>query len=139
MKKTIVWMLILTLLLCGCAGLGDWDAQLVEDYAIWRINGSTIVLVREDANGTGAQTIVDSYIYRVAWNEDFICVQRTDPPEPGESLPIDPEVDYYILRVIDGEVFGPCTAAEYKAQCESLGVSNMPDWVSVQNLDRNYE
>lgn len=139
MKKILVIFLSIALLLCGCAGAGDWDAQLVEDYAIWRINGCTIVLVRETEGGIGAQTVIDSYIYRVTWNEEFICVQQTTPPEIGKSLPINPKVVYYILRVSDGEVFGAYTAAEYKAQCEALGVSNLPDWVSVQDLDRNYE
>lgn len=139
MIKKIAMLLILSLLLCGCAGLGDWDAQLVEDYAIWRLNGREIVLVQEDESGSGGRIVIGAYVYRVTWNEDFICAQRTDPPEAGEGLPIDPEVDYYILRVSDGEVFGPYTAAEYKAQCKALGVSNLPDWVYVQDLDRNYE
>ena len=92
------------------------------------------MLVREDAGGKGAQTVINSYIYRVTWNDDFICVQQTTPPEIGKSLPINPKVVYYILRVSDGEVFGSYTAAEYKVQCEALGVSNLPDWVYVQNL-----
>ena len=132
--KMIVVLLLVCLLLCGCAGLGDWAATLVEDYAIWRINGVTVVLVKEDADGNSGRTVVDSYIYRVTWNNQFICAQRTDPPESGEELPIVPEVDYYILRIRDGEVFGPYTAAEYKSQCEILGVSGLPNWVYVQDL-----
>ena len=126
--------LLVCLLLSGCAGLGDWSATLVEDYAIWRINGVTVVLVKEDADGNSGRTVVDSYIYRVTWNEDFICVQRTDPPETGGSLPIRPEVSYYILRVSDGEVFGPYTAEEYQARCEALDVSDLPDWTYVRDL-----
>lgn len=132
--RSVLAVLLLAALLCGCAGLGDWAAPLVEDYAIWRLNGYQIVLVREDDQGTGGQIVIDTYLYRVTWNEDFICVQRTDPPEIGEELPIVPEVDYYILRVSDGEVFGPCTAAEYQAQCEALGVSDLPDWMYVTDL-----
>lgn len=138
MRRALACLLPVCLLLSGCAGLGDWSAALVEDYAIWRINGYEIVLVREDADGRSAQTVVDSYIYRVAWNQEFICVQQTTPPEIGESLPIEPEVDYYILRVSDGEVFGPYSAAEYKTQCEALGVSGLPHWMALSDLEKTY-
>ena len=133
MKKLSI-LLLVCVLLSGCAGLGDWSVPLVENYAIWRINGYEIVLVQENDDGSGGQIVIDTYIYRVAWNEEFICVQRTDPPEKDKGLPIAPEVDYYILRVSDGEVFGPYTAAEYKSQCEILGVSGLPNWVYVQDL-----
>ena len=132
--KKVAAVLACCLLLCGCAGLGDWAAPLVEDYAIWRLNGYQIVLVREHNGGSGGQIVIDTYIYRVTWNEEFICVQRTDPPKENEGLPIVPEVSYYILRVSDGEVFGPYTAAEYKAQCEALEVSGLPDWMYVTDL-----
>ena len=132
--KKLAAILACCLLFSACAGLGDWAAPLVEDYAIWRLNGYQIVLVQEDAEGTGARTVVDSYIYRVTWNQLFICVQRTDPPEGNEGLPIEPEVDYYILRVSDGELFGPYTAAGYQTQCEALGVSGLPGWMYITDL-----
>ena len=130
----IIVVLLACLLLSGCAGLGDWSVPLVEDYAIWRINGYEIVLVQEDNDGSGGQIVIDTYLYRVTWNEEFICVQRTDPPEKDKGLPIVPEVDYYILRVSDGEVFGPYTEAEYRDQCKVLDISDLPDWVYVSDL-----
>ena len=134
MKKSIVWILLLTLLLCGCAGLGDWAAPLVEDYALWRFSGYQIALVQEDEDGNSGHIVIDALIYRVAWNEDFICVQQTDPPEGNEGLSIVPEVDYFILRVSDGEVFGPYTAAEYQKQCEILQITGLSQWMYAQDL-----
>ena len=131
--KKLAIILLVCLLLSGCAGLGDWETPLVGDYALWRLSGHHIALVRERESGN-ADTVINALIYRVTWNEEFICVQRTDPPETGEDLPIVPEVDYYILRVSDGQVFGPYTAAEYKAQCEALVGSDLPDWVYAQDL-----
>lgn len=131
--KKLAALLACCLLLCGCAGLGDWEAPLVGNYALWRLSGHRIALVRERESGN-ADTVINALIYRVTWNEEFIFVQRTDPPETGEDLPIAPEVDYYILRVSDGLIFGPYTAAEYKAQCEALGVSGLPYWVYAQDL-----
>ena len=132
--RMISAFLLVCLLLSGCAGLGDWSAPLIEDYAIWRLNGSHVVLVRERNGGSGAEPMVDAYVYRVTWNEEFICVQRTEPPEPGKDIPVMPEVEYFILRVFDGEVFGPYTAAEYQTRCRNLGVSDLPEWRYTQDL-----
>ena len=132
--RIIMALLLACLLLSGCAGLGDWAVTLAGDYAIWRNNSVTVLLVQEDPEGTGGRTVVDSYIYRVAWNDQFICAQRTEPPESGKELPIVPEVDYYILRVSDGAVFGPYTAAEYQSKCKELGISDLPDWVYTSDL-----
>lgn len=125
--------LIACLLLNGCAGAGDWSAPLVGDYALWRLSGHQICLVQERGAG-GADIIVDALIYRVTWNEEFICVQQTTPPETGKGLPIVPEVDYYILRVEDGAVFGPFSAEDYKKQLRELGIGTLPDWVDAQEL-----
>lgn len=125
--------MIICLLLAGCAGAGDWSAPLVEDYALWRLSGNHICLVQERDTG-GADIIVDALIYRVSWNEEFICVQQTTPLEAGEGLPIAPEVDYYILRVEDGAAFGPFTAEDYKIQCRELGIGTLPDWIYAQDL-----
>ena len=132
--RMVMVLLLFCLLLCGCAGMGDWSATLVEDYAIWRINRVTVALVKEDPDGNSGRTVVDSYIYRVTWNDQYICAQRTDPPEPGKELPIAPEVDYFILRVHDGEVFGPYTAEEYRIKCTELAITDLPDWVYTSNL-----
>lgn len=121
-------VLLVCMLLCGCAVAGDWIAPLVEDYALCRLNSREIVLVQEYESGSGGMIVIDAYVYRVAWNEDFICVQRTDPPEGDEGLPIVPEVDYYILRVSDGTVFGPYTAAEYEKQCDALQITGLSQW-----------
>ena len=132
--RMIMVLLLFCLLLCGCAGLGDWSATLVEDYAIWRINGYTLVLVKEHNGGSGGVIMIDNYVYRVTWNNQYICAQRTDPPEINEELPIAPEVEYYILRVCDGAVFGPYTAAEYQSKCKELGITDLPDWIYTSNL-----
>ena len=132
--RMIVVFLLVCLLLCGCAGVGDWSAPLVEDYAIWRLNGYEIVLVEEHSGGSGGQIVIGTYLYRVTWNEAYICAQKTDPPEERKGLPIVPEVDYYILRVSDGEVFGPYTAAEYQSKCKELEITDLPEWVYVQDL-----
>lgn len=126
--------LLSCLLLAGCAGAGDWSAPLVGDYALWRLSGHHICLVQEWDTGSNADIIVDALIYRVTWNEEFICVQQTTPPEAGKELPIVPEVDYYILRIGDGVVFGPFTAEEYEKQCRELGIGTLPDWVYAQDL-----
>lgn len=132
--RRILAVLLLAVLLCGCAGLGDWAAPLVEDYALCRLSGYHIVLVRENESGSGGQIVIDALIYRVAYNENFICVQRTDPPEGDEGLSIVPEVDYYILRVSDGTLFGPYTAAEYQAQCNELQITGLSEWEYAQDF-----
>lgn len=132
--RRILAVLLLAALLCGCAGLGDWDAPLAGDYSLCRLSGYRIVLIREHESGSGGEIVIDALVYRVAYNEAFICVQRTDPPEGNEGLPIVPEVDYYILRVSDGTLFGPYTAAEYQTQCDELQITGLSDWEYAQDF-----
>jgi hypothetical protein len=135
MKQTLrLIVLLASLLLSGCAGAGDWKAPLTGDYALCRLSGYRVVLIREFEDRSGGEIVIDAHVYRVAWNEAFIYIQRTDPPEGDEGLPIVPEVSYYILRVSDGKVFGPYAEPRYRDQCKALDIPDQPEWKYASDL-----
>ena len=117
--------LVLLCGLCGCAGLGDWEnAELPGAYEIWRVNGDTIGLV-ERVDETFGQYVVDSYIFRMAYDDDYIFVQqaesRSAAKNGGEAL-------YYIVDVASGEVLGGYAQAEFESHEIVQGLAAFPEW-----------
>lgn len=133
-------MLSIMTLCSGClfvfAGRGDWHSKpLVDDYVIIRSSAEDIILGKGD---NPWETIVDAKITYIAWNDLFICVQRTDKLKTGEKPIIDGSPTYYyIVSISDSSTLGPLTKQEFYAQCETLGVGILCEWTDVETLPRS--
>ena len=123
----VALVLVLVCGLCGCAGLGDWEnTELPGAYEIWRVNGDTIALV-ERMSETFGQYVVESYVFRMAYNDDYIFVQQAESREAvksGEAL-------YYIVDVASGEVLGGFAQAEFEGHEIVQGLATFPEWTDA--------
>ena len=135
MLKRCSILLILALVLCGCAGLSDWSYdQLPGDYEIWRVNSQNIVLGQRD--GSTLIHAVDSYIAAFSCNGRFIAVQRLNVDNleilPGTSIrELGLEPEYWLIDAWNHAAYGPFTADEYREQLTLLDIGALPGWTDT--------
>lgn len=133
-----LWLLfaaaMLAVSLSACAGMQDWEfSGLPGNYEVWRINSQTISLVSRKSEHT-ADTVVASYVFQIAWNDDFILAKQ----KPTKDKP-DSEARFYIVETADKTVTGPLEEAEFQDMLEEREIPlDDADWVDVLDLDHSH-
>ncbi len=106
-----------------------YKKELVGGYALVAVD------VREQMNisrllpNGDAVGIVGATVFAVGWNEDFIIAQRHAPSEGSREGT--PAPDFYLLRVSDGELWGPLTVEQFRAERTARAVPNGLDFTVV--------
>lgn len=133
LKKGCILLIavLLSLGLSACVGAQDWAFEdLPGTYEIWRINSQTISLVSRRSEYS-ADTVVESYVYEIAWTDAFIFAKQ----KPAKDEP-EPETPYYIVDAAENAVTGPLSESAFEDLAEELGVSTDDlDWIGVLDLE----
>ena len=123
----------------GCAGIADWDYQLVGGYIIRRLNSYEIVLCdTENHPETSSSNVLPCYfVTDFCFNEQYIGVQGI--PTAGH-IASEAELEseqrwFYLVEVSTDVVFGPYDESEFLAQCDELLVGDLGEWYSTKELD----
>ena len=130
-----VLLIILAFILTGC-GLGDWNYDLPNGYAIWRINSQDIALVKLENEYSGT-CVIDRYILEFCYNDTYIGIKRlmVDESIPYQDVNIETmdhsNPSYYLVNTLEDKVMGPYTAEEYDDQIKAMGVETMCDWIKT--------
>ena len=133
---TLLLIGLLTGLLSGCSGMGDWSVTgLPGGYEVWRVHADGIVLClpKEDVPGV-ATTVVDKCVISIAYTDEVICVEQVDPPEDIHEKLDTSDPNYYIVVVEDGTCYGPLDPQGFNDQIDELGVSKDLQWVDPEAL-----
>lgn len=119
-----------TSMLSSCAGLGDWEyTNLPGNYEIWRTSAHRIALVYRNGEYT-ADSVVDSYVSEIAWNETFILAKQ----KPEEDSP-DSDISFYAISVSSSDMYGPLTQTEFNDLIKSMRIAlDDTDWTSTKVL-----
>lgn len=117
---------------------GDWMYKVSDDYAILRINGSTIQLGKQNPNYRVEvySTVVENYITCFCYNENFVAVRRLNVPGnimKDEILEMDFEqAAYYLVDMTTDEIYGPFeNADDFNTACADLNVTDLCDWINT--------
>lgn len=135
-----VWCAVFSmlLLLCGCNGTGDWTYDgLPKNYEIWRINSNDISLCRRSAPDEPiADVIIDSYIDKIAFNEQYVAAQQVRPTDrvAPDIKTEDLEISYYLLDTDVEELFGPFDESAFLEKCAELDIADFPSWIETETL-----
>ncbi len=102
------------LFLTSCMAFSDWEYDMQNGYAIWRVNSHCIVCGKID----GPNSIDDvggDYVARFYYNSRYIFLYCVDVPEDvHEEVDFgDPNPDFYIIDVETDEVTGPLTYEKF--------------------------
>lgn len=133
--KNVVCLLLLLVFFsiflssCGLGGLGDWSYSLPNNYAVWRINGSSIDLCLEENHGgkyISAHTIIESYVAYFCYNDRYVGVIRI---ESYDTEQIEENYMYYLVDTQNGTKWGEMNKQDYLDKCAELGITDMCDWI----------
>lgn len=144
MKKLrlIPILAIAAILLSGCAGMGDWKTEpLPGGYEVWRCSVHVINLILPSSpDSNGGPVVIPSEIYALSYNDAFICAQHEDDTSHYEKSRYwdEPhgEIDYYILSIETGTLYGPYSESEYAEKCAELQVGELCEWIRPEDLPR---
>lgn len=119
------------LLLSACAGASDWSySDLPGNYAVYQINTSDVALVKVSEDDTClADIIIESYVSEIAWTDNFILVQQTNPESSDHN------VSFYVVDIDSDEVHGPLSELEFNDMIGQLKIEfDNSDWTSTSDL-----
>lgn len=139
LTNVICILLVLIVFVSGCsAGRGDWKYELIEGYAINRINAHGVVLVHYDTlSDSGAYVISNFYVTDYCLNQRFIGIQgipTVDMWATDAELVVETRT-FYLLDASKDILYGPyVTASDFAAQCVTVSSGNMGEWCSVNDI-----
>lgn len=124
--------------LVGCGGVGDWTcSNLPGNYEIWRINSRSVILCLPDETyPTQAKTVVDAYVFEVAYNDAFIFAKRANVPEDLDTEIDTSTPDYYIVEIETGKRYGPFSEEAFYEQCQEFEAETV-EWMDLQTLRKS--
>ncbi len=127
MKKIhfiLLFFLLLVSIACGGIGLA-YEFDLIGDYAAWAPDElEQVAVVRKDPQGSGASVIIPAMVFAYCWDDDFIIAQR----HPADDTLDESVIEWYLLVVDSGEVYGPLNENEYQQIRAELGVPEKLDF-----------
>ncbi len=135
-----VFLLLIAILFSGCStqwwigdGRGDWTQDLINNYAITKVNSREILLILKSSEDTsGGKIVIEHYFvkrYQVA--DSFILLEgvamrglsATEEELHSEAL------IYYAVDTVNNKIEGPLGSYdELKTYCASQSVSIDTDW-----------
>ena len=87
-----------------------YEEKLIGDYGLIAVDVMEQMSVSKFRNGSARVAVINETIFATGWNDEFLIAKQH--PNPGR---IDRSVtNFYILRVTDGELFGPYTESEFR-------------------------
>lgn len=135
MKKTALILIILSLILTGCidSGLGDWAYDgLPGEYSVWR-NNSRDISIGKNIDKDLAETVIESYVFEIYFNNQYICAKKVDVPENLDEEIILENPHYFIISIASGEVYGGFSVNKFKKKCQELNIT-IDEWISTKDL-----
>lgn len=119
MKKISVFItLILTLFLTSCAGVSDWSYKLPNNYEVWRINSTDIIIKYVGEKTVEAE--IPSFVKEFSYNERYVCTRNVDSISDNNIF----DEKYYILDTLEQQLYGPYdTEHEFVTILNELGIS----------------
>lgn len=102
----LTYILALILCLISCAGTNDWSYKLPNDYEVWHINSTDIVI-----KYTGAESScegIPSFVKEFSYDERYVYSRNIEDVTSNNVV----EEIYYALDTLEKTVFGPFNSIE---------------------------
>ena len=136
-SRLAMTLLLISMILSACSGVGDWTvSNFPGGYSVWRINSDKVILCLPRENRSTAATVVETYVFELAFNDDYIFAKRADVPEGGWRYMDKSNPDYYIVTVADRSCSGPLDETAFAEALQALELDEPPEWMNMQTLRR---
>lgn len=106
-----------------------YEKKLAGDYVLLAVDVREQMNISRMLPSGDAVGVVGATVFAVGWNEDFIIAQQHEPASGARTGPR--VTNFYLLRVADGEVWGPLTAAQFSAERARHAVPSDLDFTLV--------
>ncbi|MGF6375342.1 hypothetical protein M2140_000376 [Clostridiales Family XIII bacterium PM5-7] len=138
---TVISTILVIHLVSACAGAGDWTSEpLPGGYVVMRVNSENISLCMPSGESL-AEIIIEPYVTKVAYNDDYILVQRKDlVPEITSFKDLKKLFKryYYFVEVDTQKVLGPYSKEKFEEKALELKVDDI-SWKRVKSLEKQDE
>ncbi len=137
-NKAAVLLLVLLVVFSfsSCAGLGDWRYYLPNGYAIIRVSAESVCLGKVE-NENAASLVIGPHIKEFCYNDSYVGVKKiaVDPrsSHAETETELSKELEYYLLNLESGEVYGPFTETEYEKKLIENAVGDMCEWIKTDS------
>ncbi len=134
--KWLVWLLgglagLLAVVVLASALMHGWEykKELAGDYVLLAVDIREQMNVSRMLPSGDAVSIIGATVFAVGWNSDFIIAQQHEPTN-GTHKGIR-ATNFYILRISDGEIWGPLTAEQFSTERTKQAVPSDLDFTLV--------
>lgn len=120
---------MISLLLYGCAGAGDYDISLPGEYSLIRSSAHNITINKKQGEDVWGEALIPAKITELNYNNQYILakqlgLKRKYPDNANNTyeIPDESKVTYWILQVDNGNVYGPLTENEFTNMKNKLSI-----------------
>ena len=135
MKKIgVVFSIVLLMIgMVGCAGAGDYNIELINDYEIVRTSAERIFIAKKESEYTWSEQLIPMYydgIHEEAHPEHVIQVGHDNNRYIIAKTNLN---NYYLLDTKEPIVYGPFKEEKFMQVKENVKI---PESVTLKNLDK---
>lgn len=140
-----IGLILLCVVLTGCAGMADYTISLDNGFRIDRLSGHQIIIYGDKPVQSLDKTVsnysyVPSKVTDVWWNEEYIVakqmVLKADKygyEEPPKN-PTENDFKYWIIDVTSRQPIGPLNETELVNETDKLGLTEIISLTSIEKL-----
>lgn len=125
--KKLIGLLFFSLLLCGCAGLADYDIDLPGDYSVIRTSADNVIIAPKVGSGTWGETVIPTKVLEVGWNNNFIIAKQ-------EDISINKK-NYWIINIELNEIEGPLESQDFEKKLLDYNIKEI-ELLKIEDLKK---
>jgi hypothetical protein len=132
MKSILKYLLtvgMITLIINGCAGAGDYDIKLSGGYSLIRSSAQMVTINKDEGKNLWGPALIPAKVTELAWDDKYVLakqvgLKREYPDNPNNSYEVldESKIGFWILQEGDGKVFGPLTEYEFTKKKQELSI-----------------
>ena len=140
-----IGLVLLSVVLTGCAGMADYTVSLENGFRIDRLSGHQIIIYGDKPVQSLDKTVsnysyVPSKVTDVWWNGEYIVAKQIvlkadkyGDEEPPKN-PTENDFKYWIIDVTSRQPIGPLNETELVNETDKLGLTEIISLTSIEKL-----
>ncbi|WLR41293.1 DUF3997 domain-containing protein [Bacillus carboniphilus] len=128
--KKLLMILTIPIFLTGCAGLGDYQADLGENYQIFRSSADNVKITynNDTENNSSYQNVIPEKVIAVNYNENCIIAKQVgmkrneENPNSEYEVPDETDQNHWIVEKSTTAAIGPLNEEEYNLKLDELNL-----------------
>jgi hypothetical protein len=137
--KIYFYLIVLLFISCFGPGLNDWRYKLSNNYEMWHVNSSNILVGLTENNGMSLKIYENNILIGIppniiefCYNDKYVCAKVIE-----KKYTVDKENEiilFYILDTEDKYVYEALTESEYIEKVNYLQIQGLTIWKSTKDI-----